>query len=200
LIVIHHLIFDGSSTFPFITGLLNAYQDLVHGRHPEPIAQATGYHDFVEWEQNMLKSKEGEAHLAYWKQQLSGPLPILELPTDRARSSAQSFKGQVYTCLLAPELSGQLKLFSQFHKVSLSVVFLGIYQGLLYRYTGQEDIIIGMPTIGRPQPRFETPIGYFVNMIAVRSQKVGTGSFTQFIKELQPWIMRNILFLLWYGS
>ena len=133
----------------------------------------------------MLKSKEGEEHCSYWKQQLTGTLPTLELPIDHPRPSIQSFKGRVYTSLLSPELSKQVKIFAQSQQINVSVVFMGIFKVLLHIYTGQDDIIVGMPTMGRPQERFESLIGFFINMIPVRSQVVDTQSFLKFIRILQ---------------
>lgn len=185
LITIHHIIFDGSSALLLIRTLLDAYQDLVRGKKPEAVALSTSYGDFVQWEQRMLSSNAGEEHGSYWKQQLSGTLPILNLPTDRPRPSVQSFKGQTYSSRLSPELTRQIKSFAKAHYMNLSVVFLGIFKVLLHRYTGQDDVIVGMPTMVRPQEHFDSLVGYFVNMIPIRSQVLGEQSFSEFIKALQ---------------
>ncbi|XYJ23387.1 condensation domain-containing protein [Bacillus velezensis] len=74
---------------------------------------------------------------------------------------------------------------AQKHNVNESVVYLAIFKGLLYQYTNQEDVIVGMPTMGRSEAQFESVIGYFINMIAVRSRETGAKSFTAFLKELQ---------------
>ena len=185
LINIHHLIFDGGSLSVFVTKLLTIYQDLLQEKIPEILTSSASYNDFVEWEQAMLASKAGEAHLAYWKQQLSGTLPVLELPTDHPRSDLPSFEGQVHTELLSQELSSQLKAFSDSLQVNPSVMFLGLFKVLLYRYTSQADLIIGLPTFGRSQERFSPLIGYFINMIPIRSQAVGTRPFSDYLRELQ---------------
>jgi amino acid adenylation domain-containing protein/non-ribosomal peptide synthase protein (TIGR01720 family) len=185
LIVVHHIIFDGSSSLLLGKSLLEAYRNLSEGKALEVTPFSTSFNDFVEWEHAMLSSKEGEAHRAYWRQQLLGTLPILELPTDRPRFSSHSLKGQTYTSSLSPELTKQIKSFAQAHHMNLSIILLGIYKVLLYRYTGLEDIIVGMPTIGRPEERFDSQIGYFINMLPVRSQVRDDQCFTNFIKELQ---------------
>ncbi len=185
LIIIHHIIFDGVSLLPFLTTLFDAYQAFVKGRTPAVNALPANYHDFVLWEQRMLTGQEGKQHLTYWTQQLSAPLPVLELPVDRPRLDSQSFKGQTYTYRLTPELSDAIRSLAASQKVNPAVVFLGIYTLLLYRYTGQEDIIVGIPSIGRHQERFDDVIGYFINMLPVRSQIAPGESFSQFLETLQ---------------
>lgn len=185
LIVVHHIIFDGSSSLILVKSLIEAYRDLSGGKDLGAKPFSTSFNDFVEWEQAMLSSKEGEEHRSYWRQQLSGTLPILELPTDRPRLSPQSSKGQTYTNLLSPELTKGIKSFAQAQHMNLSIILLGIYKVLLYRYTGLEDIIVGMPAIGRPSEKFDSQIGYFINMLPIRSQVGDEQYFSKFIKELQ---------------
>ncbi|MBT2575227.1 amino acid adenylation domain-containing protein [Bacillus sp. ISL-51] len=185
LITIHHIIFDGVSLMTFMTALLDAYTKLSEGKEPNVVLAEADYHDFVLWEQELLKSDTGKAHLSYWKQQLNGPLPVLELPADYPRSSVQTCRGQAYQRLLPDELNQQIKAAARTHNVNESVVFLAIFKGLLYQYTNQNDVIVGMPTMGRSEAQFESVIGYFINMIAVRSRETGSKSFTAFMKELQ---------------
>lgn len=185
LITIHHIIFDGVSMLTLISALFEAYQQLLSGIEPVQQPLTADYYDFVEWETRMLNGREGEEHLAYWKEQLSGNLPVLDLPADRPRSSARKFKGQAYKSLLPHHLRNQIKAFARTHHVNESVVFLSIYKALLHHYTKQEDIIVGVPTMGRHEESFESLIGYFINMMAVRSKNIGSQSFTAFIRELQ---------------
>jgi amino acid adenylation domain-containing protein/non-ribosomal peptide synthase protein (TIGR01720 family) len=185
LITVHHIIFDGSSSLLLVKTLLGAYRDLSSGKEPGEKPLSTSFNDFVEWEQAMLSSKEGEEHRSYWRQQLSGTLPILELPTDRPRFSSQSSQGQTYTSLLSPELTKGIKSFAQAQHMNFSIVLLGIFKVLVYRYTGLEDIIVGMPAIGRPAERFDSQIGYFINMLPIRSQVGDEQYFSKFIKNLQ---------------
>ncbi|AJQ25409.1 non-ribosomal peptide synthetase [Pelosinus fermentans] len=185
LINIHHIIFDGSSIMLFLTTLLEAYQQSMKGQPLVPNPASTTYNDFVEWEQKLLTGKAGEEHQAYWKNQLSGILPILELPTDYPRLPNHSFKGKTHTRYITAELGKKIKAYAKAQHVNPSIIFLGIFKAFLYQYTGQVDIIVGMPTIGRPQECFYSLIGYFINMIPLRSQVSGTQSFSNFIRELQ---------------
>lgn len=185
LITIHHIIFDGVSMLTLISSLFEAYQHLLNGVEPVQQTLTADYYDFVKWETRMLNSRKGEEHLAYWKEQLSGNLPVLDLPADRPRSSARKFKGQAYKSLLPHNLRNQIKSFARTYHVNESAVFLCIYKVLLHHYTKQKDIIVGVPTMGRPEDSFESIIGYFINMMAVRSKNIGSQPFTAFIRELQ---------------
>jgi len=185
LITIHHIIFDGSSIMSFVKTLLDAYQNIVQDRQLVLNSNPTTYHDFVEWEQKMLSGKAGAEHQAYWKNQLSGILPIIEIPTDHPRVSSQSFRGKTHTGYISTELGKRIKECAKAQRVNPSVILLGIFKTFLHRYTGQDDIIVGMPTRGRPQEKFDLLIGYFINMIPVRSQVLGNQSFVKFVQELQ---------------
>ncbi len=184
LITIHHIIFDGSSIIPLLTALINAYLDYSQDRKPI-LTDIADYNEFVEWEQSLLSSNKGKQFQSYWKHQLSNELPTLELPSDYSRPPFRDYKGRTYETSLTLELSRQIKSFSQSHQVNPSVVFLAIFKTLLYRYTYQQDIIVGMPTMGRSQERFSSSLGYFINMIPIRSKEVGSRAFVDFLQELQ---------------
>ncbi|MXO81581.1 hypothetical protein GRP75_28205, partial [Paenibacillus sp. OT2-17] len=141
--------------------------------------------DFVKWEQTMLASAEGEKYRSYWTQQLSGALPTLELPYDRSVFPAQSMEAQTYSKPLPLKWVKRVKSFAQAQYTSLSTVLLGMYAVLLNQYSGQEDIIVGMPVMVRPEQRFDNLIGYFVNMLPIRSQISETETFLDFMKKLQ---------------
>ncbi|MDQ0497108.1 non-ribosomal peptide synthetase, partial [Paenibacillus brasilensis] len=185
LVVIHHIIFDGSSFVIFIQSFLDAYKDLVQGKRPAVLPPAASYSDFVEWEQTMLASAEGEKYRSYWKQQLSGALPTLELPYDRSGFLVPSVEAQTYTKRLPLEWVRRVKSFAQAQYTSLSTVLLSMYMVLLNQYSEQEDIIVGMPVMVRPEQRFDQLIGYFVNMLPIRSRMSATETFLDFMKKLQ---------------
>lgn len=184
LIVVHHIIFDGSSALLLISGLLDAYHALKAGQKTE-LKPVSPFHEFVEWEQAMLSGTKGEIHRNYWQQQLSGTLPILELPTDRPRLAGRTSAGHTYTDVFAPEATKRIKSFAQTRQLNPAIILLGIYQILLHHYTGVEDIIVGVPTIGRPAERFDSQIGNFINMLPVRSRISNEQRFSEFIEALQ---------------
>ncbi|MBV7338440.1 amino acid adenylation domain-containing protein [Chloroflexi bacterium TSY] len=185
LLTIHHILVDGTSILPVLRTLLQIYQALAEGKDPNLAADDGTYHDFVTWEQEMLAGEEGCTYRAYWQQQLAGELPILSLPLDKPRPPMQRFRGDTITTQLDPDVTQCLRDLAKTSQVNMASLMLAIYKVLLYRYTGQEDILVGMPTAGRPQRRFEETIGYFINMVVVRSQLDGTIPFTEYLKQLQ---------------
>jgi len=192
LIVVHHIVFDGVSVSLLLDTLVKAYDALTRGEPLIPRARRTTYRDFVEWEQSMILSSEGAKHRSYWLQQLSGELPTIEIPSDRLRSLNATSRGCILTRSLPANLAGQIGSSSRSLSVTPAVLFLGIYHLLLHRYTGERDIIVGMPTVGRPQRRFDELIGNFVNMIALRKQIADQQSFADWIKALQSTVLDGL--------
>ncbi|MEJ2416752.1 MAG: thioester reductase domain-containing protein, partial [Exilibacterium sp.] len=190
LITIHHIIFDGASLMPLLETLVSGYRDLARGDTPSPRSGAAnvskaGYRDFVRWERQLLSGGEGERLRDYWRRQLQGELAPLNLPFDRPRPALQRYRGKTRRLMLDAAALAPLTNLARSQRLTLSVVFLGIFKTLLHRYTGQEDIVIGMPTIGRPEEDFENLIGYFVNMVAIRSRPQSDKVSITYLKELQ---------------
>ena len=185
LIVVHHIVFDGRSVNLLLGRLFEVYELLSEGRPVEPRLPGARYEDFVAWEQALLASEEGREHLGYWQDQLAGPLPLLMLPTDRPRHGSTRTQGATHSLTLAADANERIRKFLSAHAVSPSVLFLGLYQYLLHRYTGESDIIVGVPSAGRPQERFEAVVGYFVNMMAIRSRIDNERSLLEFLSQLR---------------
>ena len=114
-----------------------------------------------------------EEQLAYWEQQLAGVPAVLELPADRPRPAVQSFAGRSHHFELSRELSGQLNALSRREGVTLFMTLLAAFQTLLHRYTKQTDIVVGTPIANRERAETEALIGFFVNMLVMRSRRLG---------------------------
>jgi amino acid adenylation domain-containing protein len=185
LVVIHHIVFDGLSAMHFTKTFWSAYQCFAQGTAPRTPPPAGLYADFVEWERQYLESPEGEADLAYWRRELAGDLPVLRIPADRAADMARAFEGDSLDRILTPDVSQRARECAARLGINASALFLGVFEILLYRYTGQQDILIAVPTAGRPARRFERTIGYFANMIPVRMALSGSAATAAFLKELQ---------------
>jgi amino acid adenylation domain-containing protein len=185
LVTIHHIILDGTSLVALVKALLQTYQALVQGQEPALLAAEATYDDFVKWEQALLAGEEGRHYLAYWQQQLAGELPLLSLPLDQPRPPVQQFNGEIYQANLEPVLTQKVRELAQNSRVNLATLFLGVFKALLYRYSGQADILIGVPTVGRPERRFEETLGYFINMAVIRSQINSQESGLAYLKKLQ---------------
>ncbi|MBN3884378.1 MAG: amino acid adenylation domain-containing protein, partial [Nostoc sp. JL34] len=184
LICVHHIVFDGGSFLPLVDSLFDAYRRLLHGESPLAAPISTTYQDFVLWERQMLNGA-WEKHRSYWRETLSGNLPVLELPTDRSRSKAQLFSGAVISTSIESSLAAQIQSFSKTQRVNPSTIFLALYKILLHRYTNLDDIIVGMPSMGRPQERFRSVVGYFINMVAIRSKGFSQQTFATFLENLK---------------
>ncbi|MCP5007994.1 MAG: hypothetical protein GY941_29280, partial [Planctomycetes bacterium] len=186
LITIHHIVFDGKSALILMTALFDAYRVYIAGKEPRHISLPATYKEFVEKEQEMLRGKEGELRQLYWKKQLVTPLPRLNLPTDQPRSNVQNrFEGKSHSHILSYDLSTLIKLFSKEQQTYLSTVFLGLFKVLLYRYTSQRDIIIGMPVNERNKERFNHLIGFLINMVPIRTKIPDDEILSVFLNKLQ---------------
>ena len=186
LIVIHHLVVDGSSLVILLHHFLHAYAAFSRGNEPTiMLTESASYEDFVSWEQALIDSERGKASLAYWKKQLSGNLPLLALPFKRDRPPNQTFVGATVFTKLESTTTHQLRFLAKNQDISLFVLLLSIYQVLLARYTLQNDIIVGVPSAGRSEERFANTVGYFVNMVPVRTQIDMDESFVNLLKHLK---------------
>ncbi|MGZ6550807.1 MAG: condensation domain-containing protein, partial [Tumebacillaceae bacterium] len=126
-----------------------------------------------------------EKQLAYWKNQLAGEIPVLQLPTDRPRPRVQSYRGAYYTTFISKELTEQLKSLCTKEGISLFMILLTAFKTLLYRYTGQEDMVVGTPIAGRNRREVEGPIGYFVNSLVLRTNLSGAPSFKELLRRVR---------------
>jgi len=185
LITVHHIVFDGSSAVLLVKALMQTYRQLLDGAVPDQALPQTGYNDFVLWQQQFMTGEQAQEQLDYWKAQLSGELSALSLPCDYPRPAEQRFNGASYELKLAPDLTEKIRALAKSLRVNLSVLFLGVLNILLHRYSGDDDILVGMPTSGRPESRFDDVVGYFINMIVIRSRISGQQGVADFLRDLQ---------------
>lgn len=185
ILTLHHLVGDGWSIKVLLQELTAIYQAFADGK-PAPLPQLPiQYSDFVYWQQNSLPDEVIEKHLAYWRQQLGGNLPILQLPTDRPRPPIQTFKGAQQKFVLSKALTEAIKQLSQQEETTLFMTLLTVFQTLLYRYTGQEDILVGSPIANRNRAELEQLIGCFVNTLVLRTNLEGNPTFTELLGRVR---------------
>jgi alpha-ketoglutarate-dependent taurine dioxygenase len=157
---------------------------------PAPLApQIVQYRDYVRWQSEMLAGAEGERLLAYWQKQLAGELPVLNLPTDRPRSSVPSLRGAIHSFPLDDDLTRRLRAFARTEGVTLYTTLLAAFYVLLHRYTNQEDIILNSPTASRSRSEFESIVGYFANPVLLRASLAGNPTFRVFLNQVN----KNVL-------
>lgn len=185
VINIHHIIFDGISSAILFQAVWQAYLSQSEGRAFDPTPNPVDYGRFVAWEAEMLASEQGAAHRRFWLDTLDIDLPRLQLVGDQVPEAQTTFSGDTFEFRIDAGQSEAIKEWNRRHTCNLSVFFLGIYKLLLSRYGAGDQLLIGMPVKGRPEKRFETVLGYFVNMVVVGSRLPNDQSFAQYLKTLQ---------------
>jgi natural product biosynthesis luciferase-like monooxygenase protein/FkbM family methyltransferase len=184
LLTIHHIAGDGWSIELVVNELLSLYAAISTGQTPSLPPLDCTYQDYVQWQQNLLTSPQGEKLRSYWQQQLAGQLPILQLPADRPRPSFQTYNGASQFCQLPNSLVAKLKNLATTERTTLYVLLLTAFQILLYRYTGQDDILIGSPlAAGRSQSQFTAVIGNFIDQVVLRGKLVGNPTFRELLAQ-----------------
>ncbi|KAB8332627.1 non-ribosomal peptide synthetase [Scytonema tolypothrichoides VB-61278] len=192
LVTMHHIISDGWSAGVFIHEISALYEAFATGkpslRHATltPLPELSiQYVDFAVWQRQWLQGEILDTQLSYWKKQLEGAKTVLELPTDRPRSTLQTSKGTKHAFALSPTLSGSLKSLSQQQGVTLFMTLLAAFNTLLYCYTRQEDILIGTPIANRNRPEIEGLIGFFVNTLVLRTDLSNNPSFIELLQRVR---------------
>jgi amino acid adenylation domain-containing protein len=185
LLTMHHIISDGWSMGVLIDELSVLYSAFCGGK-ASPLPELTiQYADFAHWQQQWLRGEVLQSQLDYWKQQLAGAPPLLELPTDRPRPSVQTFAGSTKYFQLNAELTSQLKTLSRQSGVTLFMTLLAAFSTLLSRYSGQDDIVIGSPIANRNHREVESLIGFFVNTLTLRTQLTGNPCFSELLQQVR---------------
>ena len=178
----HHMISDAWSMGIVLHELWSLYKDFVSGSAPTLPELTVRYREYAVWQRRQLQGDVLEAHLAYWKQQLADA-PYLDLSMDRPRPATQGFHGGRQPLELPPALTAALNDLSKREGVTLFMTLLAAFQLLLYRHTGQEDIIVAAPVANREQRGIEGVIGFFVNTIALRVNLSGQPSFKELLRR-----------------
>jgi amino acid adenylation domain-containing protein/FkbH-like protein len=181
----HHVASDGWSMALYVRELSELYSAFVEGK-PSPLPELPiQYVDFALWQRKWIQGETLERHMAYWRKQLAGAPPTLELHTDRPRPAVQTFRGQTRSIRLPLEILHRLKKLSQLEGATLYMTLLAAFQTLLYRYTGQEDIVVGSPIANRNRAEIEDLIGFFVNALTMRTKLNGNPTFRELMARVR---------------
>jgi hypothetical protein len=185
LLSIHHIVSDGWSMAIFFRELSLLYEAYANGQ-ASPLADLpVQYADYAVWQRNWLQGEVLESQLAYWKRQLEGIPAALNLPADLPQSAVRSHRGKRQSFELSKELTDRLKALSRSEGITLFITLLAAFQALLYRYTGQKDVVVGSPIANRSRPEIEGLIGFFVNTIVLRSDLSGNPTFRELLKRVR---------------
>jgi amino acid adenylation domain-containing protein len=185
LFTMHHIISDAWSMGILIRELAALYQACLDGK-PSPLPElAVQYADFAVWQRQWLQGEMLETQLSYWKQQLSASLPVLNLPYSQPRTTTTTNRGGIYTFIISTQLSTSLQTLSREANVTLFMTMVAGLQTLLYRYTGQDDIVVGTDVANRSRVETEGLIGFFVNLLVLRTHLGGYPSFRELLQRVQ---------------
>jgi len=188
LMTLHHIVSDGWSMQVLSRELNALYTAFTLGR-PSPLAELpVQYADFALWQQDWLQGETLDRQLDYWKTQLNN-LTLLALPTDRQRLPMPSYRGNQYALNLPRALTQELENLAHQQNVTLFMLLLTAFKTLLSRYANQDDIVVGVPTAGRNRTELEGLIGFFVNVLVMRTDLSGDPSFIDALKRVRDVVL-----------
>ncbi len=185
LFTMHHVVSDGWSMGVFVKEVVALYGAYLEGR-PSPLPELkVQYADYAAWQRGWLQGEVLEQQVGYWREQLAGAPPVLELPTDRPRGALQKHRAGRHPFALSAELSEGLKELSRREGVTLFMTLLAGWQLLLSRYSGQDDVVVGAPIANRHRAEVEPLIGFFINTLALRSRLDPATSFRELLAQVR---------------
>jgi len=185
LFTMHHIISDAWSLNLLAVEMATLYEAFRHGNSSPLPLLAFQYADFAVWQREVLQGELLESQLKYWRQQLADASFVLDLPTDRPRLALQSSRGATQSFLLDESLTEMLVQLSRRENVTLFMTLLAAFQVLLYRYTGQADIIVGTPIAGRNRIETEKLIGYFADTLVMRTRVSNDLTFRELLNRVR---------------
>lgn len=181
---IHHIIFDGMSHSIFVRELGALYSAFATGQASPLLDLPVQYADFA-WTQRQWLQEDGlKLQLDYWQQQLSGTISPLALPIDHPRSATTSYQGGVKSRVLSTDMTNDLKVLSANKGVSLFVTLFAAFNTLLHQHSGQEDMVVCIPVAGRNQTKTRGLIGYFNNLVVLRTDLSSDPSFGELLERV----------------
>ncbi|HEX5884419.1 MAG TPA: amino acid adenylation domain-containing protein [Pyrinomonadaceae bacterium] len=185
LLTMHHIISDGWSLGVLGRELAALYQAYSTGQSSPLPELEIQYADFAVWQREWLQGEVLEKQLAYWREQLGGELPVLELTTDRPRPPVQTYRGKAVDLELSVEVRERLKQIGRENAATLFMTLMAAFNVLLWRYTQQEEILVGTPIANRNRAETESLIGFFVNTLVLRSKLDPHISFREFLAQVR---------------
>jgi amino acid adenylation domain-containing protein len=189
----HHIIFDGVSISDIFMPELSAIYAAFERGKPSPFAvPALQYGDYAIGRERRMASSKFQRHIAYWRKHLSGELPILHLPEDHSRPSVASHRGSMECFEIPGELLENLRRLSGARGATPYITLLAAFAVLLFRYSGQNDLIIGSVASARRRSELESVIGYFLDTYAIRAKPVAKLRFSEFLVQVREAVLDGL--------
>ncbi|HXC26240.1 MAG TPA: condensation domain-containing protein [Gemmatimonadaceae bacterium] len=189
LINVHHLVFDAKSLQVLFEDLRIIYEAELLGVEPALTLVATRYQDFVAWQTTMLAGPQGKQLWDYWANIFTTAPPPLEIAAARPRPPMFSFRGTFIPFVIAPKLASGLSALAKSQQTTLYTILLAAMQVMLYQFSGQTDITIGTPVSLRTRREWSDVIGYFINMVPIRSTISTDASFTDWLARTREVVL-----------
>jgi amino acid adenylation domain-containing protein len=185
ILVVHHIIFDEWSLAVFFRELSVLYEALSAERRSKMGDLPFQYADYAAWQRQQLQGEALNEQLAYWKEKLAGSVPSLDLPADRPRLTTRTDRGGTEK-LVGPRTSlDAIKALCREERVTMFMALLAAFDVLLYRYTGQEDILVGTPIANRDRVELEGLVGFFLNTLVLRTNLSGEPTFRELLGQVR---------------
>ncbi|OMQ08158.1 non-ribosomal peptide synthetase [[Flexibacter] sp. ATCC 35103] len=182
---LHHIITDEWSMEVLSDELFQYYEYFKSGKTPELEDLRIQYKDYASWQQNELSKSDNKQSETYWYNRFSDDLPLFDFPKKNLRPKNKTYNGKRIITRIPVDLNNQLKKYAQSSGGSLFMTILGTLKVLLYRYTAQQDIIIGSPVTGRNYADLENQIGFYINVLPLRNQINAGDSFNEVFEKIK---------------
>jgi amino acid adenylation domain-containing protein/FkbH-like protein len=193
LVVFHHIIADGWSFGVFLRELATLYEAFSRGL-PSPLPELpVQYADFAGWQREWLQGEVLDTQTAWWRRRLAGAPPVLNLPTDRPFPPRQSYAGTRHPLALPDEVAARLMRLAREEGAGLYATLLAAYSVLLWRFTGQADMVVGSPTAGRNRRELEPLVGFFANTLVLRNDLADAPSFRALISRVGAGVRESLV-------
>jgi len=185
LCTMHHIVTDSWSMQLFVKELEALYAAFSNAQ-PSPLPELLiCYGDYAAWQRECFSGEALSSQTEYWNEKLYGAPSVLALPSDHPRPAEQSFCGSSETAVLADAVVSKLKKLAGDYHCTPFMVLLAAFKTLLYRYSGQPDVLVGVPVAGRNRLETESLIGFFVNTLVVRDNLDGNPRFTDVLAQVR---------------
>lgn len=191
VLTMHHIISDAWSMGVLLHDLSVLYEDLIAGERPSLPRPPIRYVDYATWQREWLSGERLERDTAYWTARLRGAPELLQLPTDRPRPAVQTYAGSYLERHLPRAVIEPLRTLAGSERATLYMVLLAAFQVLLYRYSGETDIVLGSPIANRALPELEHLIGFFANTLAIRADLSGNPSFRNHLLRVRDAVLAD---------
>jgi amino acid adenylation domain-containing protein len=185
MISMHHIISDGWSVGILVKELETAYEQLLSGKEPALPQLPIQYGDYALWQREHSESEWFQTELAYWRECLEKAPRLLELPADHPRQPRRRWRGSRLQLQLEPELTAALKQLSTKNGATLFMTLLAAFKIILYRYTDQENIVVGTPIAGRNRSEVEALIGFFINTLVLSTNMSANPGFIELLGRVR---------------